>query len=113
KTFEEGRLTLSPASVIKRLKRKDDGNVTVTLQRVFDHAWRPMSSYVHGGISQVARRNAPKYIGTNYSPEEIADMLTLANGMAVLAVMGIPDLTNDASFVNEVNRIVKNYVDGA
>ena len=112
KQFEENRLTIKPPSVINRLKKKLDTDYTGTLQRVYDQAWKVMSSYVHGGFVQVVRRNAPEFIGPNYTSEEIAEMLELANSMAVLAVMEIPNFSNDPSFVEEAMNVAKNYADG-
>ncbi|MDE3118295.1 MAG: hypothetical protein KGL03_04680, partial [Nitrospirota bacterium] len=73
--FAEGRQTINPVRTLNRLKKKDDGELTKTLQRIDTEAWEHMSSYVHGGYIQVARRNAIEYIGSNYSSEEIDDML--------------------------------------
>ncbi len=44
--FEAGRFTLSPQKVITQLKSRDDGSYTDTLQRIYDQAWKPLSSYV-------------------------------------------------------------------
>ena len=109
--FNIGRLTCPDSErTIKRLKSKDDGDMAVTLQRIHDEFWKPLSSYVHGGIEQVARRNAVEFIGSNYTSEEVTEILTVANAMALLAIMEIASISGDPTFINEINHISSSFV---
>nr|MBI3612888.1 hypothetical protein [Nitrospirota bacterium] len=111
--FMNGRLTVKPVRELNRLKKKDDGELTETLQRIYTEAWEHMSSYVHGSYVQIARRNAVEYIGSNYPPEEIGDMLRLADSMAILAAMEILSLSKDQSFVEEqMKKVINKYRGG-
>ena len=108
--FEVGRFTLEPQRVIKQLKSCDDGDYTDTLQRIYEQAWKPLSSYVHGGHLQVSRRNAAEYVGPNYSEEEIQEVLIFSNAMAIIAAMEMPNLTNDQEFSDEMKKIINAYL---
>ena len=107
--FANNRLTPEPTKVIKRLKRNDIHSSDI-LHRINQSAWQSMSSYVHGGYLQVARRNSEEFLGSNYSPEEVEEVLGLANWFALLAAVEITQLSNDPAFFDEVISIAQGYV---
>lgn len=107
--FLKNQLTLQPTKVIKRLKKSDIHSADV-LKRIRQSAWQAMSNYVHGGYLQIVRRNSEKFLGSNYSPEEIDEVLALANWFALLAAVEIPQFSNDPAFFEDVIRITKGYI---
>ncbi|MGQ0659055.1 MAG: DUF6988 family protein [Chromatiales bacterium] len=109
--FEGGRFTPEPHKVIKQLKRHDDGSYTDTLQRIYDQVWKPLCSYTHGGRLQVSRRNAVDFVGPNYTDDEVRELLTFSNAMAIIAAMEIPSLTSDQAFTDEMMKVVKKHVE--
>ncbi len=109
--FGDGRFTPEPHKVIKQLKRHDDGSYTDTLHRIYDQAWKPLCSYTHGGRLQVSRRNAADFVGPNYTDDEVREVLTFSNAMAIIAAMEIPSLTSDQAFTDEMMKVVRKHVD--
>lgn len=107
--FAKNRLTPEPTKVIKRLKKNDIHSSDI-LHRINHSAWQSMSSYVHGGYLQVVRRNSEEFLGSNYSPAEIEEVLGLANWFALLAAVEITQLSNDPAFFSDVIAIAQGYV---
>ena len=109
--FEDGRFTPEPHKVIKQLQSHDDGNYTETLQRIYDQGWKLLCSYTHGGHLQVLRRNAADFVGPNYTDDEVCELLTFSNAMAIIAAMEIPSLTSDQAFTDKMMKIVTHHVE--
>jgi len=107
--FATNRLTPEPTKIIKRLK-KSDVHSTDILHRINQSAWESMSGYVHSGYLQVVRRNSPEYLGSNYAPEEVAEVLSLANWFALLAAVEITQLSDDPTLFEDVIAIARGYV---
>lgn len=107
--FSNSQLTLEPAKVIKRLKRSDVHSTDI-LHRINQTAWQSMSNYVHGGYLQIVRRNSDEFLGSNYSPEEIDEVLSLANWFALLAAVEIPQFSADPAFLKDVIGIAGGYI---
>ncbi|MBK6744642.1 MAG: hypothetical protein IPG66_17450 [Hydrogenophilales bacterium] len=107
--FANNRLTPEPTKVIKRLKKNDIHSSDI-LHRINQSAWKSMSSYVHGGYLQVVRRNSEEFLGSNYAPAEIEEVLGLANWFALLAAVEITQLSNNPVFFNDVISIAQGYV---
>ena len=107
--FSSNRLTPEPTKVIKRLK-KQDVHSTDILHRINQSAWQSMSSYVHGGYLQVVRRISVEYLGSNYDPEEVAEVLSLANWFALLAAVEIGTLSDDPTLFQHIVAIAQGYV---
>ncbi|MBY0246414.1 MAG: hypothetical protein K2Q17_02010 [Nitrospiraceae bacterium] len=108
--FEAGRYTLSPQKIITQLKSRDDGSYTDTLQRMYGQAWKPLSSYVHGGHLSVSRRNAATYVGPSYAVEEVSEVITFSNAMVIIAAIEIPDLTTDPEFKDTMMQVINTYI---
>lgn len=107
--FASNRLKPKPTTVIKRLKQSDIHSTDI-LHRINRSAWQSMSSYVHGGYLQVVRRNSEEFLGSNYSPAEIEEVLRLANWFALLAAVEITQLSDDQEFFNDVISVAQEYV---
>ncbi len=56
--------------------------------------WTPMNDYVHGGIQLVIRHMTEDGIETNYSDEELLEMLYLADSFAVMTVIAMGRMAN-------------------
>ncbi len=68
-----------------------------------------MSDFVHGGYSQIVRRNGEDWIGSNYAEAEIQEVLMLANWFALLAAVELPQLSSELSFFDDVVNIASWY----
>ena len=108
--FARGRYKLDPQKVINRLKSKDDGDYTKTLQRLHSQSWDTLNGYVHSRNLAIQRRNAESFIGSNYDPEEVLEVLEFANTLAIIAAMELPGLTQDRDFEVKMKELVCEFV---
>ena len=107
--FNAGNYSIEPQKVIRDLKNSVDKKYLETLQRLHKQSWKTLSNQVHGGNLQVSRRNADTHVGPDYQAEEIAEILTFSNLMAIIAAMQIPDLTNDHEFSSEIEKVINEF----
>lgn len=65
------------------------------LSQVKSNSWRTMCGYTHTGGIHVQRWNTNGGIEANYQPEEVLEVLTFAEGISSMSVVGIAELAND------------------
>ena len=96
--FKGDRLHLSMKSLIDRVETLDGfkaGILSATKQK----SWAAMNSFTHTGYAQAVRRLTEESIEPNYDPEEVMEVLTFADGMALLAAAEIAHIAGDSAFV--------------
>jgi len=63
------------------------------LSDIMRHNWKAMNSFTHTGIQQLVRHSTETHIEPDFSDEEIVGLLNLADSTALLAMMGVVDLS--------------------
>jgi hypothetical protein len=76
----------------------EEGLLKATKQNV----WRVMCGYTHGGFMQVGSRNAATEIVSNYSEEQLVELLSAACSITLLAAIAFTNLLNNQAMANEI-----------
>lgn len=63
------------------------------LSGILENNWNAMNSFTHTGMEQIVRNSTETHFEPNYSEEEIVGLLNMADSTALLAVMGLVDLS--------------------
>lgn len=74
----------------------------MVLSKIKKNRWRQMCAYTHTGGLHVQRWNTKSGIEPNYSEQEIREVLSFAETIGALAVIGVASLANDVSAANGV-----------
>lgn len=72
------------------------------LSRIKAKSWSAMCAYTHTGGLHVQRWNTAEAIEPNYSPDEINEVLSFAEAVGSLAVVGVAHLANDEGVAEKV-----------
>lgn len=70
-----------------------------------EYSWKPLSSYIHGGIHVVQRHSK------GYPVELLTQAIRASNGVLVMAGMLLVILSNDFSSMGSIPRIQKEFLD--
>ncbi len=108
--FEQGRLTLEPSKVLRRLRAKDGNDFVHILESFHERTKESLNSYVHIGHEAVAGRLSASHIGPNYLPERVESFLMFADAMLVVAVMEIATIAKDEQLRERLNAVVVGHV---
>jgi len=76
----------------------EEGLLKATKQNV----WKVMCGYTHGGFIQIGSRNAAIEIVSNYSEEQIAELLSAACSITLLTAVAFTKLSNNQTMANEI-----------
>jgi hypothetical protein len=90
-----------PKSLIERLEQTPAFAEKV-LSRINTDSWNAMCAYTHTGGIHVQRWNTADAIEPNYSPAEIREVLSFAEAVGSLAVVGVASLANDQQVAEKV-----------
>ncbi len=70
-----------------------------------EYSWRPLSSYIHGGIHVLQRH------GKGYPVELLTQAIKSSNGVSVMAGMLLSVLSNDIANMGSIPIIQKEFLD--
>jgi hypothetical protein len=84
KEFQKGRLRRKFDSLVNDIEACEGYNVGV-LSRIKQASWRAMNDYTHGGPLQIIRRITPEAIASEYSDDQIEEVLRFAGGIGYWA----------------------------
>jgi len=76
----------------------EEGLLKATKQNV----WKVMCDYTHGGFMQVGSRNTATEIVSNYSEEQILELVSAACSITLLAAVAFSRLLNNQAMANEI-----------
>jgi hypothetical protein len=88
-------------SLIESLERTPAFDEKV-LSRIKSQSWNAMCAYTHTGGLHVQRWNTAEAIEPNYSSDEIKEVLSFAEAVGSLAVVGVAHLANDQVVAEKV-----------
>src|SRR4030043_716660 len=86
--YKNDKLNKKFASLIQDIEKCDGFNEGV-LSTAKAANWNPMNSYTHSGYLQSVRRNKGETIEPNYTPEEIIEVLNIANALGMLSALQV------------------------
>ena len=87
--------------LIKEIEARPGYNVDV-LSKVKKEAWSAMCSYAHGGFLQAVRRITPGQITSNYSEDEMLEVIKSSSAIALLAASEIFSMAERKDLVEAV-----------
>ena len=99
--FISGEDPPPPRLLIERLEQTPAFAEKV-LSRIKGNSWDAMCAYTHTGGLHVQRWNTAEAIEPNYSPVEIQEVLSFAETVGSLAVVGVASLANDQQVAEKV-----------
>lgn len=91
--------------MLKALEVSAPRKLSSELGRLKSSVWKPLHSYVHGGVRPVAEN----LIG--YAPEFLYKTVLNSNGLTAMAAMVLAGLMTDDTRLMEVVRLQHQYVD--
>jgi len=99
--FEKDTLDKKFYQVLQEVEQLEGFNEGI-LGSVKSKYWGAMNSFTHTGIFQVSRRLSEGSLGSNYSDEEVIEVLGFSGVMFLFAAQQIALLSGDLSLANEM-----------
>ena len=90
------------SAMLKKLESKAPRNAVEPLLEFKEYSWKPLNSYVHGGLHVIERHSK------GYPPKILEEALKASNGVNGLVGMFCAVLTGNQSLVKDVS---KSYID--
>ncbi len=87
--------------MISALEKKDAFNIGV-LSNIKNDSWSAMNSFTHAGVLPINRYFSATEIGSNFPPKEIKGTLDFADTFALMAVLGIINVSTGTTEEREV-----------
>jgi hypothetical protein len=91
--FHKGKLNKEFGALVSDIEAHEGYNVGV-IARVKSASWRAMNDFTHGGPLQIIRRITNDSIAANYANDEVAEALSFAGAIGLLATSEIALLAN-------------------
>ena len=91
--------------MIEKLKLKAPENAVNPLLEFKEYSWKPLNSYVHGGLHAIDRHSK------GYPVHILEQALKASNGVNGMVGMFASVLTGDQHLVNEVSKSYQEYSD--
>lgn len=95
KRFLKDKEDTSFGDMVREIEKREEFNQGV-LSRFKERFWRVLNSYTHSGMHQIVRHLKEGGVETNFSDDEMLEMLQTCDLFCILATMQIANLTNDA-----------------
>lgn len=107
--FQGGKLKMEFAEMVADIELHEGYNVGV-LSDVKMKSWRAMNDFTHGGPLQTMRRITEDSITSNYSDEEIQEVLAFSGAIGFLATSEIALLAGRDDIATVILEEMKNKV---
>jgi len=91
--------------ILKELEDKAPPQVTGQLLEFKEYSWKPLSSYIHGGIHAITRH------AKGYPTELLAQAAKSSNGLLVMTGMMLVILSGDSNQQGKIPDIQRRFVD--
>ncbi len=93
------------AEMIKALEGKAPKAAMISLSNFKEHQWKPLSSYVHGGIHALTRHSK------GYPVILLAQVVRVSNGLSTMTAMLLLIISNDQTRVGQLSAIQSAFAD--
>lgn len=94
-----------PAEMLKGLEGKAPQGAMVSLIGFKENSWKPLSSYVHGGVHALHRHS------TGYPTSLLADTLRASNALSTMAAMLAVILSGDRTIAGGMQELQVSFAD--
>lgn len=92
-------------AMLDELDGKAPEQALATLKEFKQYSWRPLNSFVHGGIHAVNRHSK------GYPVELLMQLLRASNGLSVMVSMLMSALAGSQNGMSRVTEIIKEFAD--
>lgn len=99
--FFEGAEPPKFGNLLERLEQTETFNEMV-LSKIKASSWRATCAFTHTGGLHIQRWNTPGGIEPNYDDAEVREVLSFAETVGSLAVIGVASLADDEAAVQKV-----------
>jgi hypothetical protein len=106
--FKSGAIDKPFGKLIEEIEERL-GNTSRTLSNLKASAWTAMNDFTHTGFIQVTRRHAPGAVGANYPAKEIAEALSAAAVLGLIAAGALIGMTGNADLADAAIDRMKQY----
>ena len=93
------------AEMLKELEGKAPRDAMISLVGFKENSWKPLSSYVHGGVHALQRHSE------GYPTGLLSDTLRASNALSTMAAMLAVILSGDGSFAGKMRKIQISFRD--
>jgi hypothetical protein len=91
--------------ILLELEGKAPGQALGPLNEFKEYSWKPLSSYIHGGIHAISRH------GKGYPAELLAQAVRSSNGLQIMTGMMLVILSGDARQKGRLSGIQQKFAD--
>jgi len=106
--FQKGTLEKEFKDLVSDVEAHEGYNVGV-ISKVKSSSWRAMNDFTHGGPLQIIRRITKDEIVANYADEEVAEAISFAGAIGLLATSEIALLANRLDIATELLEEMKAF----
>lgn len=115
--YKNDKLDVRIGTMITALEKKDSFNVGV-LSNIKNDSLSAMNSFTHAGVLSINRYFSATEIGSNFPPEEIKETLDFADTFALMAALGIINVSTGATeereaLATQILDRIKEFADAA
>ena len=93
------------AEMIKTLEGKAPKAAMISLSNFKEHQWKPLSSYVHGGIHALTRHSK------GYPVVLLTQVVRVSNGLSTMAAMLLQMISSDQTRMGQLPAIQSEFED--
>jgi hypothetical protein len=93
------------SEMLKALEGKAPESAMISLRSFREHQWKPLSSYVHGGIHALSRHTK------GYPVVLLTQVLRASNGLSTMAAMVLLMISSDRSRIGQLTVIQSEFAD--
>jgi len=93
------------SQMIQELEGEVPDDIFRQFSEIKDHSWKPLSSFVHGGIHAIKRHSE------GYPPQQIENLIRMSNSILLLIAQLLLIIYGNPEFQGRVNRIQGLYGD--
>ncbi len=91
--------------MLQELEGKAPPDALTLLLKFKEHSWKPLSSFVHGGVHVLHRH------GNGYPPALIAQAIRASNSVSVMLAMHLARLSGDEAQEKLIPQLRRNFAD--
>ena len=112
KIIDKDDIGLPLSELLSDIEEKEESKyLGQELNKVKEKHWKSLSSFTHTGFHQIARRNTPEHIESNYDENEIEHIVGFADALVLLSVLMLagPSLADNNDLTEEVGEKIRQY----
>lgn len=96
--FLEGKPPPNMRAMLKAVENAPDYG-SAHLSKIYTNSWNAMCAYTHTGAQQIQRWNNGNFITSNFSDEEVDEVLRFTGTLALRSVVGLAKVADNNALV--------------